>query len=282
MKVGLVCLCFLVASALADTASLISGTFANQGVLPLTQWTVMQQQQQGVCGTMAASVALNNAQTSDTLTLSGFGFTIPPGSTIQQINVVLSRKATVNAAANVLTNSIALYKTTPMDQAFATQPDAAPWVNENVQYPITGNDPLWGTTWAVADVNSPNFGLKFNVMNTGTVSSTATIACVTVNVVFVAQFPYNYGQITVGTLGTFPTFYFGLVVAAAIFAILLIVVIIVIAVVVRKRRQQFWYNKEGNSTASNYSAEKTGDKPIAVMSMQNIQSNLMTPVPDDS
>jgi hypothetical protein len=101
--------------------------------------------------------------TSQSLNATGFNFTLPANATIVGIQASVSRNRSGSAiAGEARDNTLKLIKA---GSAVGTNKAATGtnWpTSETVANYGTASD-LWGTTWAVADVNASNFGLSFVV-----------------------------------------------------------------------------------------------------------------------
>lgn len=99
----------------------------------------------------------NGCGNTDDLTITGFGFSIPAGATINGITVLINRKQgalgvgkdlnvqLLKAGVNVGTNkaSATQYPTTVATATYGSSVD------------------LWGTAWTASDINNSNFGLDY-------------------------------------------------------------------------------------------------------------------------
>ena len=97
-------------------------------------------------GAITTSTPQWDAQGTDYLTVSGFGFNIPSNSIIDGIIV------SPHIGGGVSGGSFSIGK--------VSNPIANKWENAPINE-IGGVNDLWGTTFTVADINDPEFGVKF-------------------------------------------------------------------------------------------------------------------------
>lgn len=100
---------------------------------------------------------------------TGYNFSVPAGSIINGITVTVERKTD---GGNITDAYVYLVKGGVISTAF----NGATTTN----YPTSrsaeahgGSTALWGTSWAVADINNANFGVVFSSQNTSTTSTTS-------------------------------------------------------------------------------------------------------------
>jgi hypothetical protein len=129
-----------------------------------------------LCGIAASGV-------SGTLTITGFGFSVPAG-TVDGIAVAIERRSTTN---NVIDdNSIRLTKASSAvgdNKATATK-----WpLNTDAVENYGGAADLWGTTWSVAEVNDAGFGIAIVADNTDAgATRSAQVDHVTITITYTA------------------------------------------------------------------------------------------------
>jgi large repetitive protein len=117
----------------------------------------------------------NGSGISGILTLTGFGFTIPTGATINGIFVIPSQKCSINTP---ITGAVDLtIRLVKAGVAGGTQ--KADTVNH---YPTTlterpqgGATDLWGTTWSPAEINAADFGCEFAAQSVLFFNSTVSV-----------------------------------------------------------------------------------------------------------
>lgn len=126
-----------------------------------------------------------------------YGFTIPANAVILGIEVTISRMSgNTNSATD---STLRLVKTAPVpigqNKALAT-----PWVLGASTQVYGGPTDLWGTTWSPAEINDPQFGVWYNIFNSGTNTTTPGLDGIEVEV---------YYAITPGVIESQSTAYFG-------------------------------------------------------------------------
>jgi Tfp pilus assembly protein PilX len=144
-------------------------------------------------GVYATASPAGFAQTAN-LDVTGFGFSIPAGATINGIDVDIDRKASATSSIEdfdvyVLKNGSATGIT---DHASTTD-----WTTTDSTRSYGNSTDLWGTTWTVSDINASNFGVRLKATNLTSTSKTASVDWVQVTV-FYTPLPTT----TIGTSGT--------------------------------------------------------------------------------
>ena len=133
-------------------------------------------------GSPYATANVGSGGTSQYLRGTNYGFTIPDGSTINGITVVINRQSSGTLSPFISDNVVRLVRGgTIVGTNMAT---AANWPTGGLgtaTYGSTGE--LWGTTWTPADINNANFGVVLSVNNlNGFASRTATVDYIQVTV----------------------------------------------------------------------------------------------------
>jgi Tfp pilus assembly protein PilX len=141
-----------------------------------------------------ATATINGSSQSANLDVTGFGFSIPAGATINGIDVDIERKASATSSIEdfdvyVLKNGSATGIT---DHASTTD-----WTTSDSTRSYGNSSDLWGTTWTVSDINASNFGVRLKATNLTGTSKTASVDWVQVTV-FYTPLPAT----TIGTSGT--------------------------------------------------------------------------------
>jgi len=112
-----------------------------------------------------ATASLAKGDVSYYLKATGFGFSIPTGSTINGITIEIERSI-AEATSNTKDNSVKIIKdgTITGDEKADT---ATLWpVNSGDAYATYGGSTdKWGVSWTVADINSSNFGVAVQAKN---------------------------------------------------------------------------------------------------------------------
>ncbi len=140
-----------------------------------------------------AGVATYTAATSISNYLKGFnyGFTIPPGSTIDGIEVIIRRSITAGVAND---DGIRIVKGGAIS---ATNRSAGALWSSGALADVTFGSPsdLWGETWSYTDINASTFGVVFSLATAGV--SPATVDSISIKVY------YSAGSIldAVGSMG---------------------------------------------------------------------------------
>lgn len=98
---------------------------------------------------------------TDYLQITGFGFSIPPGSTIDGIQIEIERS---DPNARTADNRIRIVKGGTIS---TTEKSSGAGYTTTDAYQVFGNSgDLWGETWTDADINSPNFGVAISARRT--------------------------------------------------------------------------------------------------------------------
>ena len=127
-------------------------------------------------GTPYASMSVAAGATTHYLQGTGYGFTIPDGSTINGITVVINRQSSGRTQPFIRDNVVRLVKAGTIignNQAFT----GSNWPTTALGTATYGSatDP-WGTTWTAAEINAANFGVVLSAYNANTSRSrTATV-----------------------------------------------------------------------------------------------------------
>ena len=168
----------------ADTGATLPTVFADD---PVNGGTVVWNNLSTLGVFQANQYATAVLDTVNTLTdyvkVSGFGFAIPAGATIDGIKVRIEKKkncTTVCTVTDVADNTVSLMKSGALvggNKALAT----AWFTSDNARYygtPLENADgtstDLWGTTWTPAELNNANFGVAFSA--TGTTDGEVTLS----------------------------------------------------------------------------------------------------------
>jgi hypothetical protein len=137
----------------------------------------------------ALSAALSSAPGfTDRLVATGFGFSIPVGNIITGIQVAIERSVT--GGANITDNEIMLVKG-GVTQTATNKATGAVWPTTDAVATYGGGGDLWGNTWALADINSGNFGVAIGaqrIFNPGPPQN-ARIDFITITVYYSAITP---------------------------------------------------------------------------------------------
>ena len=133
--------------------------------------------------------------TSNALSATGFGFTIPSTAIIRGIEVSIERKA---GSANTLKDEdVYIKKASCTDPCGSDRADTGTYYGTSDSSDNHGSSSdLWGTTLTAADINSSSFGVYYRIHNYGGSSVTASIDQITVTVT------YSADTNGIGTAGT--------------------------------------------------------------------------------
>jgi hypothetical protein len=122
-----------------------------------------------------SATSLTTSAVSNYLTATGFGFSIPAGSTINGIQVSIERSdGGVSSSSYIRDNSIKIVKAgaiTGTEHADTT----ANWPTSDASASYGSTTDLWGTTWTAADINASNFGVAISARGSSSSSETARI-----------------------------------------------------------------------------------------------------------
>ena len=119
-----------------------------------------------------ATVGLNDGQVSDYLVCNQYGFAIPAGATIVGIVIDLERRASNGTVASDFSMRVLKGGTA---QAAERATGTVYTTGDTVESHGGASD-LWGTTWTPVDINSANFGARFQATKFGTAGGNITIS----------------------------------------------------------------------------------------------------------
>jgi hypothetical protein len=126
-----------------------------------------------------ATVTLaGNAQTQN-LDATGFGFSIPAGSTIDGIRVEIERNASGSSIDDEDVYILKSGAATGTDHASSTD-----WPTSDGTRTYGGSTDLWGTTWTVAQINASNFGVRLKADSDTSSSRTLGVDYVEIRVYY--------------------------------------------------------------------------------------------------
>ena len=127
---------------------------------------------------------------SQYLKVTGFGFSIPTGSTINGVVVTVKRKAS-SIDIGVTDDGVFLVKGDAVTGA--DQSTANAWPTTEATYTFGGTSSLWGTTLSASDVNASNFGFVIavddNAAGLGIGTGIASVNFIAVTVYYTAPTP---------------------------------------------------------------------------------------------
>jgi len=136
-----------------------------------------------------ATAILMKNQITHLIQVSNWNFSIPNYSKIQKIEVHFNK---ITQPSSIIQDySVALFKTIGNSLLIKTLVNTQNWLTIgqpfNNIYPLIGQDLLWGTTWQPSDINSPSFGVSFQVTAPSTanpISNYAGLICVSLIVTY--------------------------------------------------------------------------------------------------
>ena len=124
-------------------------------------------------------------QYSDYLFVTGFGFSIPTGSSINGIKVTIERN---DGSGKIKDNLIKILKSGSV--AGSDKSASAGWQSSDQIVTYGSASDLWGTTWSASDVNASNFGIAISVKrNNGAGTNVAYIDHIQITVDYSAPLP---------------------------------------------------------------------------------------------
>ena len=120
-------------------------------------------------------------EVSDWLRVTNFNFSIPTTATINGIEVEIKHFAGNSAITK--DNGVYLRKTS--GQVGGNYASGNSWLTAYSEiYNYGGQNDLWGTTLNVADINSVDFGLDFNIIQTGANAVTNSVYYVKIKIYY--------------------------------------------------------------------------------------------------
>jgi len=126
----------------------------------------------GLYATNAITKQLSGIPTiGATLTLTALGFSIPATAYIKGIRVDLQRHA--GSSSSLRDNSVLLQKSSTVTSAADKAVTGSSWSTSDITATYGSTTDMWGSTWTPAEINSANFGVRFQAKNINT-SSTVT------------------------------------------------------------------------------------------------------------
>ena len=124
---------------------------------------------------------VNFSDVSNYLLCTGYGFSIPAGSTIDGITVTINRSA--NQAGCCQDTAVRIVKTGAIGAT--DRSNAATWPTTAGSQNYGNAADLWGNAWTVADINAGNFGLALAATaNNGNGQPTLTVNSVAITVTY--------------------------------------------------------------------------------------------------
>jgi len=122
----------------------------------------------------------SSSNVSEYLRVTGFGFSIPSGATIDGIQVGIERSQTDNGG-NIRDNIVKLVKNNNV--VGSNKATNTNWPNSDAVATYgSGTSDLWGTSWTVSDINDNDFGVVLSVGRTSGGDDTASVDHITITV----------------------------------------------------------------------------------------------------
>lgn len=142
-----------------------AGTGANDASYGIYAWSnpgniTASDNTYATCSNPTSSFDLSNY-----LSATNFGFSIPSGSVINGITVLIERKAQSNGSTFYdVDNRVRIIKSDgsigTTDKASATR-----WSTTEATFNYGGSSDLWGLSWSDSDINNSNFGSVLSVLS---------------------------------------------------------------------------------------------------------------------
>ena len=150
-------------------------------------------------GSPYASASIADGSSSSYLQATNYNFSsIPDNAIILGIKVDINRQASSTSNPPVQDNIVSLRKGTTIQAT--NKASSTSWPTSLTVAPYGGPDDLWGTSWSVTDIKSPNFGvvLSADVNNiSGSTSRTATVDYIQISITYVVPYTIS-GNISNG------------------------------------------------------------------------------------
>lgn len=127
-------------------------------------------------------------QHTNCMRFTNFGFAIPATSVITGIKVDIEKKS--DFGMQVEDNGMSLLKGgVEVGNNYSMYGVAWPYTDTYVTYGGCGN--MWGTTWTVADINSPNFGIEFTSIDYSCTGGSSYIDHVQITICYNSTLPID-------------------------------------------------------------------------------------------
>jgi len=139
------------------------GVFGNDAGVGSVAWTGMGNtiSSNDLRATASSAIAVLSSSSTNYLTQSGFGYSIPSYAIICGIQVEAERRQQgVLVGSSVKDNSVKIIKGGTIlgtDHASASS-----WPSNDATISYGGPTDLWGTTWTASDINASNFGIAYS------------------------------------------------------------------------------------------------------------------------
>jgi len=121
---------------------------------------------------------------SEILKINNFGFNIPSEAQIEQVLINFNVKTLTLPPSNGF-NDFYVSINNGTSQTYTTIISNSSWTEnvQTIQYPISGQDLLWGTSWNANDINSPDFGISLQVV-CGNTDTIGIVECSSISITY--------------------------------------------------------------------------------------------------
>ncbi|MDB5271720.1 MAG: hypothetical protein JWO58_87 [Chitinophagaceae bacterium] len=138
--------------------------------------------------TTSTALALGND--TEYLIATGFNFSVPTGMVISGIEVDIVKSATNGISYNVTDNQVRIVKAGVVTGTNLASPTTWAGTDQTVTYGSSTSK--WGTTWTVADINDPGFGIAISAHLAGLLLPTARVNAISISVSYdIAPLPVS-------------------------------------------------------------------------------------------
>jgi len=129
-----------------------------------------------------ATYSISSGGTTNALTATGFGFSIPSAAIVRGIEVSIERKG---SSSNSLRDyDVYIKKSGCTDPCGSDRSTSTYYGTSDSSQNHGSSSDLWGKTWTAADINSTSFGVYYRVHNYAGSSVTASIDQITITVTY--------------------------------------------------------------------------------------------------
>ncbi len=141
-----------------------------------------------------ATTSISAGANSGNLDVTGLGFSIPSTAIIRGVQVYVERKTSASSTNRDLTVQLLKAGVTSGSNKANT---GSLWGTGDSTVTYGDVDDLWSTTWTAAQVNAPNFGVRFAAHNNAASAATASVDAITVTVTYSADVTQGLGTSSV-------------------------------------------------------------------------------------
>lgn len=191
-----------------QTPTNLTGTGANDSSIGTQAWSNPTNIQTDD-GDIASVAMSSGASSSEYLTATNFGFSVPAGATILGVTATFGKQRD-GLGGFVTDNVVSLVKG---GTVIGNNKAGQGWTGTRTDYTYGAGDDLWGTSLTVSDVNASNFGVAIAAMSANPVTpSTAYVYTVRVTVYYSIPSSAAYNSTQSGLIafwdGSSPTYNF--------------------------------------------------------------------------